>query len=60
MNDHCYTLANGLTGITASSMGYMATLLTDIDTAARLGASCVGILVGILTAINLLRNLKRK
>jgi hypothetical protein len=59
MNDHCYTLANGLTGITASTMGYMATLMQDLDTCARLAASSVGIVVGLLTAINLIRNLKR-
>ena len=53
------TIRNGIAGVTASIGGVLMTL-TDIECALRIVGCLVGIGVGLLTCVNLMRQLKRK
>jgi putative Mn2+ efflux pump MntP len=56
MNQHCYTIANGITGTFASFLGVISTFQHQLEWWMRVTGGFLGIIIGVLTLWNLLKN----
>ena len=55
MNDHCYTLVNGIIGFAASFLGVITTFQQELEWWIRMTGGILGILVALVTLYNLLK-----
>ena len=54
------TILNGATGVLASAVAYMATIVQDVEVYLRITALFGGLIVTLLTIIKLWRDIKKK
>lgn len=52
-------LLNGLTGLSASSIAFIATLIQDVEAWVRFGTVIISLLIAIVTVINAFITLKK-
>jgi cytochrome c biogenesis protein CcdA len=55
MNSHIHTLSNGICGVVASFAGVVTTFQMQLEWWVRISGGVLGVFIGILTLINLLR-----
>ena len=59
MNDHnSHTLINGLVGTASSCFAVISTFQEQLEWWVRIGAGFLGLLIGLITLVNLIRNKK--
>jgi hypothetical protein len=58
LNEHTYTLTNGITGVLASFGAVITTFQTQLEWWVRMSGSVLGILVAAITLYNLVRKAK--
>jgi hypothetical protein len=58
LNEHTYTLTNGITGVLASFGAVITTFQTQLEWWVRMSGGMLGVLVGLITLYNLLRKAK--
>ncbi len=54
-----YILLNGITGVSASSLAFIATLVQDVEAWIRLTTSFFGLIIALITLINLIQKRKQ-
>lgn len=52
-------ILNGLTGLSASGIAFIATLVPDVQEMVRFGTVIIGLIIAIITLINALLTLKK-
>jgi hypothetical protein len=60
MQEHTNTAVRGLLGVASTSGGIIISNLPAVEAWLRITSLCVGIAVGVLTAISIVRKMLRK
>jgi hypothetical protein len=60
MNYHAHTVVNGIVGVVASFGGMITTLQHQLEWWIRITGGMIGVMVGLITLVNLLLGQRKK